>query len=295
MKNHFKKAPVVGLIRYSQKIKFGKTELEKDVFEPEYFEYRFKIFENITLKCFKQQTNKNFLLFLLHSESMPLELKSRFIELEHENPFLCNVYLKDNEDSLGEFLASLENFVSFENGVCITFRIDNDDAVPKNFIQLLYGYLNNEFNNYGISMPYFSIVQRKSNTYFMVEERYYPSNSMGLALVSNEMQFKTIMHLGYHNRINKTNPIVLIAANTGIGLMIVNGENAANYLIPEKSKTMNEDDLKQYLREKNIENLDLTCLREMVEINKKVSFSIKEMIKLLVPPFLILLVRKIKN
>ena len=63
------KAPIIGFIRYSQKINFVSN---RDVFEPEYFEYRFKIFKEVTLKSFQQQKNNNFVLLLLHSENLEL-------------------------------------------------------------------------------------------------------------------------------------------------------------------------------------------------------------------------------
>ncbi|MDR2835433.1 MAG: putative rhamnosyl transferase [Bacteroidales bacterium] len=37
------------------------------IFQPDFFQYRINLFKNITLKSFRQQTDKDFHLFLLHS------------------------------------------------------------------------------------------------------------------------------------------------------------------------------------------------------------------------------------
>ena len=190
-----KKEPIIGLIRYSQKVKFGNGEKERDVFEAEYFEYRFNIFKNVTLKSFQQQTDNNFVLLLLHSENMPSDYKDRFIELEKANSFLYNVFIKDTYKAFDEAIKRSVEYVSFEKDVVVTFRIDNDDAVQNDFIHKLSGFLKDDFVGYSISMPSLCIVKRISDMSYMIEERNYPSNSIGLAYVSNSGQYKTARNL----------------------------------------------------------------------------------------------------
>ncbi|MDR2491485.1 MAG: putative rhamnosyl transferase, partial [Spirochaetaceae bacterium] len=206
-----KKAPVIGFVRYSQKIKF--TDKETNVFEKKYFEYRFDIFKNITLKSFQEQSNMNFVLLLLHSETMPQEYKDRFNELAKANLFLHNLFIKDSSEGFDEGLRNSISYVSFKDDVAVTFRIDNDDAVPNNFIQNLNRFLKTDFYNFSISMPDICVIKRISDTSYMVEERCLPSSSIGLAYVTNRSNFKTVMDLGDHGCVNTKVPMVLLTGN----------------------------------------------------------------------------------
>jgi len=289
-----KKAPVIGLVRYSQKVQFK----ERDVFEAEYFEYRFDVFKNVTLKSFQQQTNKNFVLLLLHSENMPDQYKDRFFELEQKNPFLHNVFVKDTRESIKKALKNSVEYVSFEKDVAITFRIDNDDAVQYDFIQKLNNFLKNEFHGFAISMPSLCVVKHISSTSYMVEERYYPLTSIGLAYVTRRSEYKTVMEIGDHSTIFKTLPRVLLEESGGGGLMTINGENVANTInggvVVNNSRIeiLNKEDLNKYLLERKIKNLDLDCLRTT---NKWSTFSLKKILKLFVPPLFTLILQKVKK
>lgn len=93
---HIRKASVIGFVRYSQKAKFSSSTQEKDVFVPNYFNYRFLLFKNITLKSFQEQTDMDFCLLLLHSESMPQAYREEFMLLGQENSFLYNIFIPDD-------------------------------------------------------------------------------------------------------------------------------------------------------------------------------------------------------
>ena len=281
------KAPIIGFIRYSQKVKF--REQVRDAFEPEYFEYRFDIFKNITLRSFQQQTNQNFVLLLLHSENMPSHYKERFIELEQSNFFLFNIFVKDTQKSFDEGLAKSVDFVEYKNDVAITFRIDNDDAVPNDFIHKLSNFTYENFNRCVINIPSVSIIQRIADQSYMKEERYYPSHTIGLAYVSKKNEFKTVLELGEHTLVNKDNSMLLLAAYESGGLMTINGENAANSIDRSNSVILNEIDLKRYLIEKKMDNLDLTQLR----VIPKPKYSVKRLIELMTPPVFKLLKSKL--
>ena len=288
-----KKAPVIGFVRYSQKVKFSNQEKERDVFETEYFEYRFNIFKSVTLKSFQQQTNNNFVLLLLHSENMPSHYKDRFIELEKANSFLYNIFVKDTHEAYNEAIRSSVEYVSFEKDIVVTFRIDNDDAVQNDFIQRLSDFLKDGFVGYSISMPSLCIVKRISDTSYMIEEGNYPSNTIGLAYVSNREQYKTVKELGcYHTLINVTTPMVLIAQCSARQLQTINGENVENTINETNAKILNKEDLDKYLAEIKMENLNLDCLR-IYKTNGLLKFSLKKIVKLLVPPLFIPILKKI--
>lgn len=283
------KAPIVGFVRYSQKITFGT---ERDVFEPDYFEYRFNIFKNVTLESFRQQNNQNFVLLLLHSENMPSDYKARFLKLENENKFLYNVFVKDTQESFNEALINTVHNIDFLNNVAITFRIDNDDAVQNDFIQKLSHFIKTDYEGFSISIPKQYIVKRITEDDYLLQENYYPANSIGLAYVTSKENYKTVLELGQHHLTNENTPMVLLENSNNGGLMTINGENAINTMDDTKAILYNEKELYRYLGQKKITNIRFDDLRIFKKENR---VSLKKIISLFIPPIVKILTLKVKS
>jgi len=149
-----KKTSVIGFVRYScYTPSWGKKSL--NYLNPEYLDYRLNIFRNVTLKSFQEQSDKDFNIFLLHSKNLPQKYKDIFKTLEDNNDFLHNMYFSDSEDISNDILTqSIENVEFYGGEVAISFRIDNDDALPLDFISRLKCYLKPEFIGYAISIPF---------------------------------------------------------------------------------------------------------------------------------------------
>ena len=290
-----KKAPIIGFIRYSQKIKFDNHKKERDVFEPIYFEYRYDIFKNVTLKSFQQQTDNNFVLLLLHSENMPVQYKERFIELEKENLFLYNVFVQDTQESFNEAILDSNKYVRYENSTALTFRIDNDDAVQNDFIEKLNGFLKNDFVGFSVSIPLMHIVKRIANQLYMLQESYFPANAIGLAYVTSSEKYKTVLNLGDHDLVNDENAMILLAKSASGGLQTINGENEINEIDTTKAMILNKVELDNYLVQRKIEHLDLDCLRIYEEKINLSKYSLKKNIRLFLPSTFITTLQKIKN
>lgn len=293
MEKVLKKSPVIGFVRYSQKIDFGDPH--KDVFEASYFEYRFEIFKKVTLKSFQQQTDQNFVLLLLHSEKMPAHYQEQFLELEKCNNFLYNIFLEDSLDSFYEALRKSIDYVSFEDNTAVSFRIDNDDAVHSDFIQNLHRFAKKDFIGCAITLPRIIIIKRVSGRSYMVENRYYPSNSIGLAYVTDRTQYKTIMHESQHHLVNDTNPLMVLAKNEVAGLQTINGENAINTIDSNNAKIFSVEEIEEYLSEHKFYELNLDCLRIFPAEKKTVKVLITKGIILCIPPLFITILEKLKK
>jgi hypothetical protein len=294
MNNIIKKAPIIGFVRYSQKIKFGDSKKERDVFESEYFEYRYNIFKNVTLKSFQNQTNTNFVLLLLHSENMPAHYKERFLQIEKANAFLHNIFLEDTQESFNDALINSINYATSQSDTIVTFRIDNDDAVQNNFIEKLSGFLKNDFIGFSLSIPLIYIVKRISHQLYMLQERYYPANSIGLGFVTNKECYKTVLNLGDHHLVNNGNSLILLTKSENGGLQTINGENELNSIDHTRSITLSKEELEDYLFKKNMDNLDLDCLYIYEEKNLVSKYSFKTVVQLFTPPIYKLILNKIK-
>ncbi|GEM_PF-1550816 len=293
MKRIIHSAPIIGFVRYSQKIEFGKKT--RDVFEPDYFEYRFKIFQEITLKSFQQQTEKEFILLLLHSAAMPNHLKERFLALEKTNNFLRNVFIEDNSASFAIALKNSIEYANFQKGAVVTFRVDNDDAVPNNFIAKLKYFLREDLIGYAISAPTVVIVKRISNQMVLMQQKYYPSNSIGLAYVSGLNNFKTVMDAAQHHQINHNNPMVLTAGNVVGGLMTINGANAINFIDPSHSQIASNEEIKKYMADHRFGNLDLNCMKIFEDASSNSRSYLSKIVHYLTPPLFHIILRKKKS
>jgi len=251
------KTPIVGFIRYSCRASFTHD----DFFLPKYLDYRLNIFKNVTLKSFQEQTNKDFNIFLLHSENLPEKYKEIFKDIEDNNSFLHNIYIPDTEMEGKDYINAVEGsieYVNFCNDISINFRIDNDDAVPCDYISRLKNFLKQEFYDYVISFPNVSIVQRIKKNKFLLQEKYFPSNSIGLAYITNKNNYKTIMTLGDHGKMNQKHSMVLLPGRGGI--QTINGKNIMNSLYLGQVTSFDFDSLRAFLKENDYVDFDFTCL-----------------------------------
>lgn len=286
------RAPIVGFVRYSQKVAFAGRKEARDVFEPAYFEYRFNIFKNITLKSFQLQTNSDFVLLLLHSVSMPLVYKERFLELEQKNPFLYNLFVEDTQESFDKALRNSVSFSLEKNEAIITFRIDNDDAVPNDFIHNLSRFSMAQFIGHCISIPVVYGIQHITADTYMLEKLYFPANAVGLAYVTLRSDYRTILELGDHDLVNNINNLILLSKSENGVIMTINGQNEINKIDKLRAKTFNQSELYKYLGEKNFCKVDLNCLDILAVEN---NFSLKNILKLLTPPIYTKAHQKLKH
>lgn len=290
MSKTINRAPIIGFVRYSQKILFGNKE--RNMFEPEYFEYRFRIFKNVTLKSFQQQTDQKFILLLLHSESMPAHYKKLFYELESENSFLYNVFVSDNAEAFSTALKDSKKYAEFENGVAVTFRIDNDDAVQNDFIEKLYSYLKTDFAGFAICIPNTLIIKPIEDKMYLLQDHYYPGNAVGLSYVTKGVRYKTVMEIGQHHLINHKIPLILLPSSSSSSLITINGENAANQIHYDKSTLFTDEQLKLYLSMRSIGNMDFSGLKICGKREENDRFSFRRILELIIPPIMILGIRK---
>jgi len=288
MKKILNKAPIVGIVRYSQKITFQGGD--KDVFESNYFEYRYKIFTEVTLKSFQKQTDPNFILLILHSATMPIDLKNKFLELESKNQFLYNVFVEDNAESFQDALQNSKGFMNFDNSTGLSFRIDNDDAVPTHFIENLTLFLDPSFVGSCINLPNILIVKRAQIDQYLVERRYFPSNSMGLAYVTSENDFRTVLDINQHHLVNENNNLILLPKHSGMPLQTINGENAINSINDSASITFTGKKLQKFLNDNNYGEINLKCLK-ILGMQKR--NYVKDIVNLVTPPVFKILARKI--
>lgn len=243
---------IIGMIRYAIPNAFAKSNSRNllQLYEEPYFSDRFKIFCNVTLESFKNQTEKNFILLVYHTNMIPEDKKVLFDELEKQYSFVRNVYVDKQEMYIPEDLKTPELF---------TFRIDNDDGIVNNFIENLQKTKNlhkNEFSNFAINIPLMRQIMRIGEDNYETSIVNYVSNSMGLAYFGNDG--KTIFDVGQHTEVYKLVKTFFIDGNGG--LQIINGYNAANKFTKTHIICGNNNFMNNILSKEGYSNIDLSCL-----------------------------------
>lgn len=211
---------VIGMVRYSIKSAFTKDHPDRcyDLWSEPYFSKRFGMFKDITLKSFENQTCKDFILLVYHSDEMPNDKKTMFVKIEEKYNFLRNVFIPD---------AKMKIPMDLQQNRIMTFRIDNDDGVPNNFIARLseiYNCKHSFYDDVVFSIPRIRKLGRMSENEYQTNYSEFISNSIGLAYLATNGQ--NVMDCGNHTLV-PYNYRMLCLDGVG-GLQIISGTNVVN-------------------------------------------------------------------
>lgn len=173
------------------------------LFKEERLTFKFKVFKNITLPSIINQTNKNYEWYIYSSYFMPEEYQKLLLEITKPFPQIKCVFtenfkefysLKDGPNLKCNKDHSMEQFC--------TVRLDDDDALCKNFVEILNTkYSSNRFLNNIISFPYgirYGLKQNKEMELISKMDR----KNIGLGLTGIGFN---IYNCGNHMKINKLN------------------------------------------------------------------------------------------
>ena len=112
----------------------SKKDYKESLFSKKRLDFKFKVFTLVTLPSITNQTNQNFEWYIYSSTFLPNEYKQKLLNLTA--PYLQIKCI---------FVSSLEEFFKFKDlqhlnykkePYC-TIRLDDDDGLCKNFIQIL--------------------------------------------------------------------------------------------------------------------------------------------------------------
>lgn len=140
------KVKTVGLVRfsvltptyYSERFK-TLEETAAHIFSPERMELRFRLFEKLCLPSLLRQSDPDFDMVVLTAESMPAPYLERLLDLIEP---LRNIHcLPVGTENHYKLLQKGYNSVP-KDGYShrILFRLDDDDAVDKDFIKRTKGF-----------------------------------------------------------------------------------------------------------------------------------------------------------
>ncbi len=249
--------PIIGMVRYSVEAAFAKDHPDKiyNLWENPYFAERLSMFEGITLNSFKQQTNSDFILLVYHSCRMPEDKKEIFAKLEKKYSFMRNIFISGAKMQIPEDLLQHR---------MLTFRIDNDDGVPVDFIGRLVDLYQRDdglYDNVAFTIPRIRKVARVDDNKYQTDCSIFASNAIGLAYLSADGE--NIMGCGNH-RLVPYHYRTLFLEGTG-GLQVIHGTNVANgfkkvYDKKSELQIFDEKQMEELLKSEGYASVDLKSI-----------------------------------
>ena len=132
---------VIGLCRFSYpaiggfQVEHASTaEREAYLYDPERMDQRFRSFEQFTLPCLRAQSDPDFTLLIVIGESLPAAYRARLEQRVRDLPqAVIRAYPpRRHRDVMKEAINDLRG-----PGMCLQFRLDDDDAVGVRFVERL--------------------------------------------------------------------------------------------------------------------------------------------------------------
>lgn len=154
-------------------------QYKKKLFNTIRLDYKFNLFENVTLPSIVNQTNQNFIWYIYASEYMPPYYRIKLCELTKKYKNINCVFIK----SFDEF----NKFKYIDDKFC-TVRLDDDDYLNKDFIEKLNKY-KNEKKETIISFPYGNqyVYNTLKNKIIIGKETNYNLIALGLTCIDDNI------------------------------------------------------------------------------------------------------------
>jgi hypothetical protein len=183
---------------------------------PNWLQHRFDVFERFCLPCVRSQSNLNFDWLLLCRPDIPGNLRER-LQKYAEWP---NIRPVDMEGYFTQ--AAVQSAVrEYSQGVThlITTRLDNDDGICRNFVEIIQNHFSGqdfEFLNF-------------TNGYIWAEGMAYAGQHRTNPFISliERAENPSTVYSGNHMRLHELGPIRQIEEPPG-WLQVVHARNIAN-------------------------------------------------------------------
>lgn len=194
---------------------------KEKLFDPKRLDLHEKLFKHVALKSILGQTtpidDNHFSLVVLTSDELPRENRNYLHEVLQPYPWASICQLSSG-DSIEEYLR--KNVIRFEETTCYaTLRLDDDDALSREFIENITPYITPEYAGYCISfgLGYQGFFDTDQSRFVMFRERHFPKIAAGLTMINvfdanrmaSEHKSATIYGAGNHQQVDRRYPTIL--------------------------------------------------------------------------------------
>jgi hypothetical protein len=181
------------------------ADLEKkkeDLFNESRLNERFWYFENICLKSLANQTDNNFIHLVFSSKYLPDIYKSKLDSLQQNYKF--NLYYIDT--NIYEMVNIIKSQFYRNNKLIATARLDDDDALHKDFVKIINSKYYNDSNEESfISFPNGIIFSYKNPNKLHMAPYEFKNIALGQTYFSKTL---TVFEWGHHHKVDKVKKVI---------------------------------------------------------------------------------------
>lgn len=244
---------IVGVVRFSfpaltgfAKMPHEAAEVKAILYDPARLERRFKLFEALTLRSMRAQTDPDFQLGFLIGDDFPAPFRQRLAHLLADLPqaFVFPYPAAEN------FKATHATFkaANLEGATHLTsFRLDDDDALDRNFIARLRHQANSLFplcrgTPYVISQNrgFYAFTGESGGEIFDVQER--TPIGIGVALVAGVKSGHTVFIYNHRDLAERYNAFA--DATTPAFVRSVHRDNDAEPHVAGSKRLISQDEVR---------------------------------------------------
>lgn len=197
--------------------RFNVRESEEGVLDENWLGHRFKLFSNVCFSSVKQQSENNFRWLVFFDSETPQRFRKEIDKYVQWDKFMPT-YVKGS-DVLTQARIAISKIIESGTEHIITTRIDNDDAICKDFVKMVqdnYRGQECEFINFTNGC-----VLTKNGLYLDSQK----SNPF-VSLVEGVKDFRTVW-CAEHNKLSDIGPIKEIVSKPA-WLQVVHNKNVSN-------------------------------------------------------------------
>ena len=172
---------------------YNRHGYKSKLFSSRRLDFKFKVFEKVTLPSVINQTNKNYTWYIYTSNILPEKYKTKLLKLTQRFPQIKCKFIQ----SFNEF-----TFIPDKLGPYCTVRLDDDDGLNPHFFYNLQKY--RHLNGCIISHSHGLKFRLKNGAVELGSPIVYKNIALGLCAIG-----KNIYDCGHHVKMEETHKVIV--------------------------------------------------------------------------------------
>jgi hypothetical protein len=197
------------------------TKNNEKVLSEAWLEERFELFENFCLSSVRNQTNQNFKWLVYFDINTPDNYKKKIVEIQENYVNFIPFYI----DGMNNFLPEIKKNIKLldQKEYIITSRLDNDDSLHKDYINVIQSYFDNQ-DHFAIDLVDGYTLQTGEKIRFGLKKQLY---NPFISLIEKKENFKSVWFRNRHGAW-KYEKNILRVSNKRLWLCVVHNSNKVN-------------------------------------------------------------------
>lgn len=210
------------LTRFNLRAKdWTTTKNNEKVLTEEWLEERFELFENFCLSSVKGQTNQNFKWLVFFDTNTPEVYKRKVEEFKNSYKNFIPLFIDGMDNFLPEIIKNIDKNDSEE--YIITSRMDNDDCIHENYIQVVQNQFNRQDHQAVDIIDGYTLETGKNTRLGKLTKL----NNPFISLIEKKKNFKTVWFRNRHGSWKYEKNMTKIK-NQRLWLSIIHSKNKIN-------------------------------------------------------------------